>query len=309
MKLVRDLHNLGVLRKSVVTIGNFDGVHLGHQALLKQLRVLSQQYQAPSVLIIFEPTPLEFFMHDKSPARLMRLREKVLALQNESIDYVLCLRFNAALAKLSAEDFVRELLLKQLGMQAIMVGDDFRFGAQRLGDSVLLKAMGEQWNFKVEQLPTLEGAAGRVSSTRIREALQAGDLSLAEQLLAKPYSVSGRVVQGYQLGRALGFPTANIQLHRKVVPLAGIFVVRIKIGSDTLQGVANIGTRPTVDGSSRVLLEVYIFDFDAMIYGHYVSVEFLKKLRNEERYDTLAALKEAIREDVEQARKYFTNGP
>ena len=306
MQFIRGLANLSSLTRSVVTIGNFDGVHLGHQALLAQLALLVEQYQAPSVLIIFEPTPAEFFLKEKAPARLMRLREKLAALKKFTLDYVLCLRFNKQLATLSAEDFVREILVKRLGVKALVVGDDFRFGENRRGDFQLLSQMGRDFDFVVHRMSELSQAAERVSSTRIRAELQRGDFLKAAACLGTHYSVSGRVVYGRQLGRQLGFPTANIQLHRKVVPMTGIFVVEIHgLNQRVFQGVANLGTRPTVDGSSRVLLEVYIFDFSADIYGHYVQVDFLKKLRDEERYDSLEELKTQIALDVEEARRFF----
>lgn len=306
MKFIRSQTSLPNFNASVITIGNFDGVHLGHQHILKRLAELSKTYQAPSVLIIFEPTPAEFFMQAKAPARLMRLREKLTALKEYPIDYVLCLRFNQKLAHLSAEDFVKEILVKKLAAKALIIGDDFRFGENRLGDFQLLMRMGRELNFAAHQMSELSLAHQRVSSTRIRSLLQQGDLQKAAECLGKLYSVNGRVAYGNQLGRELGFPTANIHLHRKVVPLSGIFVVQVRgLGDEPLQGVANIGTRPTVDHSSRVLLEVYIFDFDQNIYGKNVTVEFLKKLRDEECYDSLEELKHQIELDVQAGRKFF----
>ncbi len=306
MQFIRGLANLPTLESSVVTIGNFDGVHLAHQELLNKLAQLSRDYQAPSVLIIFEPTPAEFFLKNKAPARLMRLREKLAALQEFPIDYVICLRFNQKLAALSAEDFVQDILVKVLAVKALIAGDDFRFGAQRRGDFGLSSQMGETYHFSVQQMPELLVEEERVSSTRIRRALQHGDLMAANACLGKLYSVSGRVAYGSQLGRQLGFPTANIHLHRKVVPMSGIFLVEVHgLANKVYRGVANLGTRPTVDGSSRVILEVYIFDFNANIYGHYVRVDFLKKVREEERYDNLEQLKAQIALDVVVAKQFF----
>ncbi len=310
MKLIRGLYNFPEsLSQSVVTMGNFDGVHLGHQELIAKLKQLSKQLNLPSVLVTFEPQPLEFFHRGEKVPRLMRLREKYYALEKYDIDYLWVLRFNAELAAQSPQDFVEKILHKKLGMQACVVGDDFRFGAKRAGDFALLKKLGEQYGYVAKQIPTKIIQTERVSSTRVREALAAADLEVVQQLLDRPYSLCGKVRYGNQRGRDLGFPTANISLHRALVPVSGVFAVRAKrLGKQDYYGVANVGVRPTFDGT-RVVLEVHLFDFNQEIYGQHIEVEFLHKLRDEERYDSLEALVRQIKQDVRDARLYFAELP
>lgn len=307
MQLIRGLHNLKRLPASVVTIGNFDGVHLGHQSLLRDLKHCAHACQALSVLIIFEPHPLELFLKNKAPARLMKLREKLLALQDYAIDYVVCLKFDAQLAGLEPEAFVKDILVDRLNCKAIVVGDDFRFGKKRAGDVPLLCRLGKQYGFRVDQLPTLTQSADRVSSTRIRELLADNALLEAKALLTRAYSLIGKVVHGDKIGRTLGFPTANIYLHRQVVALHGVFVVRVRIQGEPgwYFGAANLGTRPAV-GGERILLEVYLFDFERDIYAQTIEVQFLHKLRDEQPCESLAALKDMIAADVLAARKWLT---
>jgi len=309
MKLIRGKHNLSdQLQGSVVTLGNFDGMHLGHQALLKKLKAVNESLNLPSIVTIFEPQPKEFFAKRQTVPRLMRFCEKWLALKDYNIDYVLCLRFNQVLASLSPQKFVKEILVDQLNAKAVIVGDDFRFGAKRTGDYAELKKLGEKYSFQVLEVPTVMIDNERVSSTCVRLALEAGDLEAAEKLLGRPYRLYGKVGYGDQLGRDLGYPTANINLHRDLVPVAGVFVICVYgLGDHLYNGVANIGTRPTV-GGTRILLEVHLFDFDTEIYGHNLQVEFLHKLRDEERYDTLEELVKQIRQDVIDAKRYFIRG-
>ncbi|MCH9743596.1 MAG: bifunctional riboflavin kinase/FAD synthetase [Gammaproteobacteria bacterium] len=305
MKLVRYLTSFEAPRQgSVVTIGSFDGLHLGHQQLLNKVISIAQQQSLASVVMTFEPQPYEYF-HKKRRPRLMRLREKWLTLSSMQIDLLLCLHFNAAMAVLSAEDFVTEILLKKLNMKCIVIGDDFRFGAKRAGDVSLLQTMAAQYNFTVEQLPTHPLEQERVSSTRVRNALKAGDMQMAEALLGRPYYLAGKVCHGEKLGRQLGFPTANLNVHRNAVPLQGIYVVRVVgLPEGPLYGAANVGTRPTVNGE-RTLLEVFILDFERDIYAENIEVEFLHKLRDEERYDSLDTLKQKIAEDVQNTKEYI----
>lgn len=305
-ELIRNLYNLQSKHKgAVVTIGNFDGVHLGHQVLIDTVKSRAKALHVPSMVIIFEPQPLEFFAPEKKVARLTRFREKFLKLAQTHVDYVLVLRFNQTFAALSAEAFVKQILVDSLAVEHIIVGDDFRFGYQRKGDIHFLTQLGADYGFTVEQMPTIEQNAQRISSTRIRECLEDDQHSLAEQLLGQPYTMMGRVVHGDKLGRILGFPTANIFLHRAVTPVKGIYVVRMHgIDAEPLPGVANVGIRPTV-GGTRSLLEVYLFNFNRDIYGHHVSVEFCKKLRDEEHYANLELLKDAIANDAMQAMTYF----
>ncbi len=306
MKLIRGNHNLSQpLQGAVVTLGNFDGMHLGHQALLNKLNAMRESLNLPSIVITFEPQPKEFFAKRETVPRLMRFCEKWLALKDYNIDYVFCLRFNQALASLSPEAFVKKILIDQLNAKVVIVGDDFRFGAKRAGDYTQLKQLGEKYGFQAIEMPTIMVDNKRVSSTRVREALEAGDLNAAEKLLGRPYRLYGKVGHGDRLGRDLGYPTANVNLHRDLVPLGGIFVIRVYgLGDHPYEGVANVGTRPTV-GGTRILLEAHLFDFNAEIYGHNIQVEFLHKLRDEERYDTLEELVEHIHQDVIDAKNYF----
>jgi len=306
MQFIRGIQNLNLDHSGcVATIGNFDGIHLGHQAVIGQLAEEAADRGLPSVLISFEPTPMEYFQPDRSPARLTRLREKLQVLRRFSIDKVLSLAFNKSLAQMPAEVFIKDILVDRLKIKYLVVGDDFRFGQNRLGDFGMLQQAGEQFGFQVVNMHTFTLEGERVSSTRIRKALEAGDLAAAERLLGRAYRMSGRVAHGEKLGRQLGFPTANIDLHRKVTPLQGIFVVEVfGLEGEPLPAVASLGTRPTINGK-KILLEVYIFDFDQDIYGQHLQVSFLHKLRNEEKYTTLDALKVQIQKDVNDAKHYF----
>lgn len=289
----------------VATIGNFDGVHCGHQALLKQLNQRSQELNLPSVVLTFEPQPGEYFARGAKIARLTRFREKVHYLSQNGVDHVWVLHFDRALAALTAEEFIEEILHKQLKIKHLVIGDDFRFGKERKGDFSLLKNTGEKLGFTVESMPSVLLDGQRVSSTRVRQALIGADHVLAERLLGRPYCMFGRVVYGNQLGRKLGFPTANIYLHRHETAVKGIYAVRLHgIAQSGLPGVANVGTRPTVDGT-RILLEVHVFDFAETIYGRQVEVEFCKKLRDEEWFASLDLLRDQMVIDAEQAREYF----
>ncbi len=306
MELIRGLQNIRPGHKGcVATIGNFDGVHLGHQAVLGQLAEKSAELCLPAALITFEPQPMEYFAPQKVPARLTRFREKILALRRYSVDRVLCLSFNRRLAELSAEDFIQQLLVEKLGVKYLVVGDDFRFGKNRSGTFDTLVEAGRQHGFQVVSMHTFEIDGERVSSTRIRAALQAGDMAEAEKLLGREYRMSGRVAHGEKLGRELGFPTANIHLHRHASAVQGIFVVEVfGLDREPVPGVASVGTRPTVN-ETKALLEVYLLDFDEDIYGRHIQVSFLKKLRDEEKFDSLEELTQQIQKDVEQAQAYF----
>lgn len=306
MELIRGIYNLKPEHRGcVATIGNFDGVHLGHQALLKNLTAKARELNLPSLVITFEPQPNEFFHHASIPPRLMRFREKFTALKNCGIDRVLCLRFNMQLAVLSAEDFITQILVAGLGVRHLVIGDDFHFGYKRRGDFSLLQQFGETNHYTVSSTEKVILENERVSSTRVRNALEEGDLKLAARLLGQPFLMSGRVAHGDKRGRIIGFPTANIYLHRKAVPLSGVYVVKMDgITAAPLQGVANVGNRPTV-GGTRSLLEVHLFDFNQDIYGRHVNVEFIHKLRDEERYETFELLKQQIFKDAEQAQEFF----
>ena len=306
MELIRGLQNIRPKHHGcVATIGNFDGVHLGHQAVLGQLAEKAAELDLPTTLITFEPQPMEYFVPDKVPARLTRFREKILALQRYSVDRVCCLSFNDKLSKLSAEDFIHQVLVKKLGVKYLVVGDDFRFGANRSGTFEMLVEAGKEHGFQVVSMHTFAIDNERVSSTRVRAALEKGDMSNAEKLLGRRYRMSGRVAHGEKLGRELGFPTANIHLHRHASPIKGIFIVDVfGLDDEPIQGVASIGTRPTVN-ETKALLEVFMLDFDQDIYGRHIQVSFLKKLRDEVKFDSLDELIKQIQLDVEQAQAYF----
>ena len=306
MELIRGLYNLRPSHRGcVATIGNFDGVHRGHQAVLAQLAERASSLGLPVTLVIFEPQPSEYFSPQTAPSRLTRLREKLEALQGYGVERVLCLRFDKVLAGLSADNFISTILVKGLAVKHLVVGDDFQFGKGRGGDFSSLVEAGKTHGFPVEPLETFDFDGARVSSTRVREALQQGELKQAETLLGRPYSMSGRVAHGDKRGRSIGFPTANIHLHRINAPLDGVFAVELTgINDQPRQGVANIGNRPTVNGI-RTLLEVHLLDFSEEIYGAYVTVTFLRKLRSEQRFESLDLLKAQIDSDVEAARAFF----
>lgn len=307
MRIIRGLHNLHTAHQGgAVTIGNFDGLHRGHQAVLQKLDRHAAAQKLVTSVVTFEPTPQEYFSPATAPARLQRLRDKLALLQTLGVDQVLCMRFDRQLAGLTATDFVQRILINGLDVRYLVVGDDFRFGKGREGDFAFLQKAGRKHGFDVAGTVTCTECNERVSSTRIREALAAGEFEIASRLLGRPYRVCGRVAPGQQRGRSIGFHTANIHLHRVVSPVSGVFSVKVYgIGDQPLKGVANIGTRPTVDGSYQVL-EVHLFDFDADIYGRHLNVEFCSKLRDERKFDSFDLLKQQIQLDAEQARQFFS---
>lgn len=307
MQIIRGLHNIRTEHHGcVATIGNFDGVHLGHQAVFRHLLEQGEALGLPSTIITFEPQPQEFFCPARAPARLTRLREKMTALREMGIDRMVILEFNARLARMPARQFVQNLLIDGLGVHSLYVGDDFRFGTERQGDFALLQEMGGANGFEVANLHTFEVEADRVSSTRIRELLVQGDFAAAAQCLGRPYQICGRVVHGDERGRTIGFPTANIDLHRQVSPLRGVYVVKVYgLPEGLVGGVANIGTRPTISGSPHCLLEVHLFDFARSIYGEHLQVEFCHKLRDEVRFKSFGKLKQQIERDAQQARDFL----
>jgi len=305
MELIRGLHNLRPYHRGcVATIGNFDGVHLGHQAVLGQLAERAAELNLPAVVITFEPHPREFFARGEVPPRLTRFREKMQALRRFSVARVVCLRFDQALADMPAAEFIRSLLVEGLAVRYLVVGDDFRFGKGRQGDFAMLQETGIAQGFQVAAMHTFNVDGTRVSSTAIRDALARDDLAAAEKLLGRPYRMCGRVVHGDERGRGIGFPTANIHLHRKSSPVSGVYAVEMfGLDEEPLAGVANVGTRPTVGGAES-RLEVHLLDFDQDIYGRYVHVDFLHKLRPEQRFDSLEELVAQIRKDAEAARAF-----
>lgn len=306
MELIFGLHNLRAAETPcVATIGNFDGVHLGHQAVIGQLAEKAAAMNLPTTLITFEPTPAEFFAQDKAPARLSTFREKYVTLKRFAIDRVLVLPFNERLSSMQAEDFISRILIQGLDVRYLVVGDDFRFGKNRAGNFELLQQSGRENSFAVVSMPSFCVDGERVSSSGIRSALAEGDFDRAERLLGRYYHMTGKVAHGDKRGRQWGFPTANINMKRKVIPLRGIFAVEVfGLDREPVFGVANLGTRPTV-GGMRTLLEVHLFDFNDEIYGRRINVIFRHKIREEVRFDSFDALKAQIGRDVISAREYF----
>jgi riboflavin kinase/FMN adenylyltransferase len=307
MELIRGLHNLRPgHRGCVATIGAFDGVHCGHQAVIRQLLQKSATLALPSIVIVFEPLPREYFSPLNAPARLSSFREKFLALQALGVDRILRVRFTENLQTMSAQEFIDTLFVRGLGVSHVALGDDFRFGNDREGDFRLLSAQGERYGFDVEPTVTFAIHGERVSSTRIRQALEEADFALAETLLSRPYSISGKVVYGRQLGRSLGFPTANLELHRLRAPLSGVYAVEVTgAGLERAKGVANVGTRPTVNDSIKANLEVHLLDLNQDLYGRRIEVVFKHKLRDEKKFESVDELKENIARDVKNARLWF----
>lgn len=306
MKFIRGIYNLKEQHRGcVLTIGNFDGVHRGHQALMAELIAEGRKRNLPVVVMVFEPQPLELFAGDKAPARLTRLREKLKYLEIAGVDAVLCVRFDRRFAAHSAQSFISELLVDKLNVKFLAVGDDFRFGAGRQGDFLLLQKAGVEYGFEVISTQTYCDGGKRISSTAVRQALAQDDFAQAEALLGHPFGISGRVVHGDALGRTIGFPTANIPLRRSVTPVKGVFAVEVLgLGAQPLPGVANIGTRPTVKGL-RQQLEVHLLDTNMNLYGHHIEVVLKQKIRDEQRFASLDALKEQIAKDVVTARQFF----
>ena len=307
MELIRGLHNLRPRHRGCVgTIGAFDGVHLGHRALLRKLLERGCELGLPSVVICFEPLPREYFAPVDAPARLMSFREKVVALRALGVDRVLRISFDEEFRSQAATAFIENIFVQGLGIQYIVVGDDLRFGAGREGDVVMLREAGLKHGFDVADTASVMVDHERVSSSRIRQALENADFALAERLLGYPYSMTGRVVYGRQLGRTLGIPTANLELHRSKAPMAGVYAVEV-LGVDgcPLRGVANVGVRPTVGDRSKALLEVHLLDFDGDLYGKCIDVIFRHKIRAEQKFASLDELKARVTDDIEASRQWF----
>lgn len=305
MKLLRGTQHLPDFDKGVIaTIGNFDGVHLGHQHLLHTLKVKADTLGFPLVVILFEPQPMEYFQKDNAPARLSSLREKLEILKSCQVDYVYCIKFDEQMAETEANDFACNLLFKDLKVKYLLVGEDFRFGKNRKGTIDLLISLGQQYGCEVHILANFLIENERISSTKIRMALQHGHLDLAAKYLGRTYSLCGRVIKGDGRGRQWGIPTANLSLHRVSLPLSGVFVVQVKVASQIVQGVANLGSRPTVDGMKKTL-EVHLFDFHDSIYGELIQVFFLHKLRDEVKFISIESLIAQIRNDIAAGKAFF----
>lgn len=298
----------------VATIGNFDGVHLGHQTLLASLRQVSTEKAVPTLAMMFEPHPKEFFAPESAPARLSNLREKLQDLAEHKVDYVLCIPFNQAFCSMSATAFIEDILVNALKVKHLIVGDDFRFGCDRSGDYQALTTAGQRFDFGVQDTPTLEHDGDRVSSTRLRAELAKGRLSEVKALLGRPYRMSGRVIYGRQLGRTLDTPTANIAIKRQALALSGVFAVRVihedrqfsGKGEHEYLGVANIGVKPTVNNNPEPSLEVHLFGFQGDLYYQHLSVEFLHKIRDEQTFANVIDLQAAIAQDKIAAKQYFS---
>jgi len=305
MRLIRGLEQLQAFKGGcVLTIGNFDGVHLGHRRVIEKLAGYGNPAGLPVVVMVFEPQPLEYFLRDNAPPRLTRLQEKVRHFNKLPVDYLLIVRFDQQFADSDPERFIKDKLVDLLHVKHLVVGDDFHFGKARRGNFAMLKEKGKLYGFTVADTASYQQQGLRVSSTLIRDALGAGDLVKAEQMLGRPYSVCGQIIHGEKRGRSLGFPTANIQLQRHVAPIDGVFAVTMTgVENRVLNGVANVGIRPTFEGGTTVLLEVHLFNFNQEIYGCEVEVHFRKKIRNEMRFSSLQELQGQIHDDAVKAQR------
>lgn len=306
MRLIRCLQSLQKISSGcVATIGNFDGLHLGHEVILEHVKAQAKALNVPSCVIIFEPQPKEFFAPSTAPIRLTRMREKIELLRDKEIDIVFCIHFNRTFSQIPAERFISDFVVKGLGVKHIEVGDDFCFGANRRGDFAMLAEAGKQFGFTVKAAKTVYLDGERISSTRVRNALLADDLVEVERLLGRSFQLSGRVIHGQALARKLGCPTANIQLKRKQAPLKGVFLVSCEFAGRVYGGVANIGVRPTVAGNGSPHLEVHLLDFSGDLYQKHLRITFHQKLRDEKKFNSLDELKAAIEHDVTNARAYW----
>ena len=308
MELIRGPKNLRERHRGcVIAIGAFDGIHLGHQALLTRLCEHAARLSRPAMVLTFEPMPREYLKPERPPARLTSWRERWHILGRCGIDYMCVLRFDERLRNLSGQEFAG-LLASQLHAHLVVVGHDFRFGRNGEATGAVLSAAGDALGFQVEVVPPVLLSGTRISSSGVREALARGDFELAGSWLGRPYSITGRVIQGNQLGRKLGFPTANLRTHRRRVPIAGIFAVLVHgVSADPLPGVASMGTRPTVVGGGEMLLEAHLFDFAGDLYGREIEVEFVSKLRDEERFADLDALVVQMNQDAADAKRVLAS--
>lgn len=317
MELIRGIHNIRPYHSqskdgrigTVLTIGAFDGLHSGHQVVLKHLCKSAKTEGLPSLVVTLEPLPREYFSPLDAPPRLMSIREKYEGLTDLGIDRLLVITFNDNLRNMEAVEFIKKVFVEGLRVKHIIVGDDFRFGKDGIGNFELLLRLGREYNFTVEDTATIEQKDQRVSSTRIRKFLERADFLSAKNLLGKPYSISGKVIYGDQLGRDIGVPTANLELHRLRTALSGVYAVNVKIDDIDvwLQGIANVGCRPTVNDSIKAILEVHILNFDKDIYGKRITVRFLKKIRDEEKFESIEILRSQIFKDIDMVKIYFGN--
>lgn len=309
MRITHGLHP-AIAHASAVTVGNFDGLHFGHQTMLRQLVTAAHDRNLIPCAVTFEPHPREFFNPSNAPARLSSLRDKLESMKSMGIEHVHICHFNRTLAEMSATRFIDQILLDGLRMEYLLIGDDFRFGAQRAGDFALLQKQSTARDYALEAMHSVTADGLRISSTAVRDALASGRFDIAQRLLGRPYQICGRVIHGEKLGRKLGFPTANISIRHDNLPLSGVFIVQVRgLGAEPLPAVASLGLRPTVNPAARPLLEIHLLNFNDEIYGRMLRVDFLAKLRNEEKYPTLTALTQQIQRDVAGAHDYFNHSP
>ncbi|QCI20303.1 bifunctional riboflavin kinase/FAD synthetase [Buchnera aphidicola (Brachycaudus cardui)] len=308
MKIIRGIHNIKeIISRSIVTIGNFDGIHLGHQKLFSCVCEIGKQYKIPTIIILFEPQPLEFLKHYNSPIRITTFREKIQRISFYKINKIICIKFNRSFQSLTAEDFIINILINKLKMKFIVIGDDFRFGAERSGDFNLLKKLRNQYHFKIIQIKALYKNHIKISSTNIRAALSKNNIQLASLLLGRPVSISGRVVHGQARGRTLGYPTANIFLKKKALFKNGVYAVKVRYSfNEICIGICNIGIKPSfINTEKNKILEVYLFDKNIDLYGKYIEVMLYKKIRNEQIFISKQALKDQIYQDILIVKNYF----
>jgi len=307
MELIRGLRTLRDRHRGcVATLGAFDGIHRGHQVLLRELIDRGRSMDLPTVLICFEPLPREFFSPHDAPARLMSFREKFIVLRQLGLDRVLRIQFTEAFRSVTADDFIKQAIVSGLDVKLLVVGDDLRFGAGRTGNAEFLRNAGRQHGFEVLEVPSIREGEERVSSSRIRDCLERSDFDTAARLLGRPYSISGKVVYGNQLGRTIEVPTANLELHRFRAPLSGVYVVEVRgVDGTPLAGVANVGCRPTIGDLTKAILEVHIIDFRGNLYGKHLDVRFRHKLRDERKFESVAVLRQTIADDIVRAREWL----
>lgn len=307
MHLIRGLDRWPDREETVITMGNFDGAHRGHQAMFSALRSAAEEHNAPSTVLSFDPLPHEYFSRESAPPRLQSLRDRVYSVKSANIDRFLLLKFDRAFAEQSADDFIRDTLVNRLKARHLVIGDDFRFGHKRQGTFELLQEASKKFGFTLQQSPTCEHDGKRISSTLIRENLASGNLDMAAALLGRPYRISGRVIHGEKVGRQLGFPTANVALGEHRPPLRGVFAVLAtdKESGKSYPAVANLGERPTI-GGRKLLLEIHVLDQSVHWYGHHLSIDFISQLRQEIRFASLDELKTQIAKDADDARQLMS---
>lgn len=307
MELIRGLHNIGTHHHGcVLTIGKFDGVHLGHQAVLKSVLQKAEELNLPAVVMVFEPQPEELLSAERAPARLSLLKDKYIALRDIGVHRLLCVRFTREFSSISPQSFINDLLIKQLGVKFLVVGDDFRFGYKREGDFEMLREASETAGFDVVSTQSFKVHDCRISSTAVRSALNKGDFEAAREMLGGAYVIRGKVVHGEKNGRTIGYPTANVLMRRHKSPVAGVFAGLVRTETGTYNAVINVGNRPTLNGQ-RMQLEAHLFDFDGDLYGQNVEVELLKKIRDEIKFPDFQVLKQQIKKDATQARSLLAN--